>query len=127
LAAFHAKKKPYPGLAHLCGAYLHQDYTLFGGTLETAVRAFIENSPEPTLLATSHDIDRLKNANMTDAEVWKILDASGLQVDVPWHGWSLRPWLAWIKAGIWKELNRRAAEGGLPPEEWEEENESRDT
>jgi CdiI immunity protein len=113
-------KNPYPGLAHLCGAYLHQDYMLSGGTLEDAIRAFIENRPEPTLLAASSDIDRLIETAKTDAEVWKILEASGLEVDVARHGWSLRPWMAWIREGICKELNRRAADGGLPPEEWED-------
>jgi hypothetical protein len=112
-------KTQSPVLTYLCRAYLHEDYTVSGGTLEDAVRDFIENTPEPTLLTASHDIDRLIDVAMTEAEVRSVLKASGLKVSVSSYGWSLRPWLAWIKEDIWKELSRRAAEGGLPPEEWE--------
>jgi hypothetical protein len=91
--------------------------------LEDAVRDFIENAPEPTLLAASHEIDRLVDTPMTDAEVGKVLESTGLKAGPRYDDGSLRPWLAWVKEGIWKELNRRAAEGGLPPEEWEDEGE----
>jgi hypothetical protein len=90
----------YPGLTYLCRAYLHQDYTDSGGTLDDAVRDFTENTPEPTLLATSHDIDRLTDSSMTETEVLRVLKAVGLKVNVRSYGWSLRPWLAWVKEGI---------------------------
>jgi hypothetical protein len=121
-------EEKYPGLAELCGNYLHQDYKISGGTLEDAVRDFIENTPEPTLLAASHDIDRLVDAALSEYQVERVLDAMGLSVHVKACGWpSYGSWLASVKEGVWKELNRRAAEGGLPPEEWEEEDKSSDT
>ena len=49
----------YPGLAHLLGAYLHQDFALYGGTLADAVRAFASDDGPDAAAAARADIARL--------------------------------------------------------------------
>jgi hypothetical protein len=58
----------YPDLAHLLGAYLHQDFSLLGPTLADAVAAFARDE-EPTVVAAArHDIARFARAHAHGCE-----------------------------------------------------------
>lgn len=50
--------RSYPDLAHLLGAYLNQDFDIYGPNLEDAVRAFVADDPPEYVAATRADIAR---------------------------------------------------------------------
>ncbi len=58
----------YPDLAHLLGAYLHQDFSLFGPTLADAVAAFARDEPTTAVAAARRDIARFARAHLRDCE-----------------------------------------------------------
>lgn len=58
----------YPDLAHLLGAYLHQDFSLFGPTLADAVAAFARDEPTTAVAAARRDIARFARAHVRDCE-----------------------------------------------------------
>jgi len=113
------KKSTYPGLSHLCGAYLHQDCLLDGHTWEEAVRNFAEQSANARLLETISDIDRLLGTTQDDEEIWAIFEKEmPLDIDVRGGGWTLAAWLRWIREVIYEQLELRQ-ELGIPLNEWE--------
>jgi hypothetical protein len=114
------KKSTYPGLSHLCGAYLHQDCLLDGHTWEEVVRDFAEQSANTRLLDTISDIDGLLGRTQDDDEIWAILDQeTSLHIDVRGGGWSLAAWLRRIREVICEQLQLRQ-ELGIPLNEWEQ-------
>ena len=58
----------YPDLAHLLGAYLHRDFSLFGPTLADAVAAFARDEPAAAVTAARRDIARFARAHTLDCE-----------------------------------------------------------
>lgn len=58
----------YPDLAHLLGAYLHQDFAVCHGTLEGAVAALGEDDGPEAVAATRRDIRRLLLDHPTDTD-----------------------------------------------------------
>jgi len=70
-----------PALTQLMGAYLHQDYELFGGTPLDAARTFLIN--EPALRrAIEGEIDAVLAGN-SEGELGKLLVSLGCQLP-PW-------------------------------------------
>ncbi len=58
----------YPDLGHLLGAYLNQDYVIYGPTLEAAVRAFVADDPPEHGAAVRADIARFLRDNSRDVD-----------------------------------------------------------
>jgi hypothetical protein len=58
----------YPDLGHLIGAYLNQDYVIYGPTLEAAVRAFMADDPPEHGAAVRADIVRFLHDNAHDVD-----------------------------------------------------------
>jgi len=86
-------RRTYPDLAHLIGAYLNQDFDIYGGELEDAVRAFTNDDPPEYVAATRADIARFlhDHAENVDAAL-DALDADRAQEP----DMSGRDYLLWI-------------------------------
>ncbi len=57
-----------PDLSHLLGAYLHQDFDIFGQTPADAGRAFLRDDPSDAIAATRADIARMQLAHARDLD-----------------------------------------------------------
>ncbi len=53
----------FPDLAHLLGAYLNQDYDIYGPSIGDAVGAFVNDDPPEYVAATRNDIQRFLSMN----------------------------------------------------------------
>jgi hypothetical protein len=58
----------YPDLAYLLGAYLHQDFSLFGPTLADAVAAFAHDEGPAAVAAARRDIAQFARAHAHECE-----------------------------------------------------------
>ena len=84
-----------PALDHLMGAYLHQDYDLYGKTPMDAVEAFLNDEPD-LARPLAAEIDALLASGLTEQEVERRVFDLGCQV-YPDKGYAgYRPWLAVI-------------------------------
>ncbi len=83
----------YPDLAHLLGAYLHQDFAIYGGTLADAVTAFAEDDAPKAASGARSDIARLLQDHAPDLE-------RALRLLEPGHarppGMDARSYLHWL-------------------------------
>jgi hypothetical protein len=84
----------YPALEQLMGAYLHQDYDLFGATPMAAVDAFLDD--EPALgRALPDEIAHLLAVTESDQALEDLLDDLGCEIQVDDPG-GYRTWLEQI-------------------------------
>lgn len=58
-----SKPTPYPELDQLFGAYLHQDYQLFGNTIEEVVACYKRESSSEQLKQMLNEIARFRAEN----------------------------------------------------------------
>jgi hypothetical protein len=98
----------YPDLAHLFGAYLNQDYDIYGPTLEDAVRAFVADDPPECVMATRLDIARFLHDHPDDADA--ALDAldAGRSQEPEMSG---RDYLLWLDRILADALASASAQG----------------
>lgn len=84
-----------PALDHLMGAYLHQDFDLYGDAPMDAVDAFLQDEPDLAQPLAS-EIDALLASQPTEQEIERTVFDLGCQV-YPDKGFTgYRPWLAAI-------------------------------
>jgi hypothetical protein len=96
----------FPDLAHLLGAYLNQDFDLYGPSISDAVRAFCHDDPPEYVAAVRTDIGRFIAENSGD------LDAALTALD-PGHahppGMPARDYLVWLDRLLAESLDANAA------------------
>ena len=61
-------KMPYPELDQLFGAYLHQDYQLFGDTIEEVVACYKDDSSAEQVQHMLDEIDRFRVEHSKDLD-----------------------------------------------------------
>lgn len=84
-----------PALDHLMGAYLHQDYVLFGETPMAAVSTFLIDEPDlagPLV----NEVEQLLSTVQDDSDIEETLRAMGCQIRVDSATGSYRTWLVTI-------------------------------
>jgi hypothetical protein len=59
---------PYPELEQLFGAYLHQDYQLFGNTLEEVIESYRHDSSAEQVQHMLDEIDRFRAEHSKDLD-----------------------------------------------------------
>lgn len=82
----------HPALDHLMGAYLHQDFDLFGPSPMAAVDTFIRDEPDLGRVLPT-EIEELLAARRSEAEVKAALEKMGCQIQVSDADGSYRRWL----------------------------------
>ena len=70
----------YPEFDQLFGAYLNQDYDLWGDTLDAVVGCYVRDSNPADLQALLRDIDRFEHAHPHDLDA-AFLAAHGFDFD----------------------------------------------
>jgi len=58
----------YPHLANLFGAYLNQDYSLYGDTLEAVIDAFLQDANTQQVRQLREDVAAFRHEHRHDAE-----------------------------------------------------------
>jgi hypothetical protein len=101
----------FPYLDHFIGAYMHQDWQLFGNTVEEVVASFVKVSDADESHGLKMDIKRFVNykGNDLDREYQRLFSGS---VEPSSWDMSTREWLLWIERLVGEELRKRAPEGG---------------
>jgi hypothetical protein len=86
----------YPGLAHLIGAYFHEDWMHDAARSEEVVRQFSVDEPKELVRQARSDIDRLLKADSGDAVLDDVLFQLGSCFDPSFESFSSRTWLAHV-------------------------------
>jgi len=96
----------YPDLAHLLGAYLNQDFDLYGPTLADAVRVFCDDDPPENVAAVREDIARFLRDHEADPDTaLTALDPDHAQPpEMP-----ARDYLLWLDAQMANALGAASA------------------
>lgn len=81
-----------PALEHLMGAYLHQDFDVFGPSPMAAVDTFIRDEPDLGRRLPI-EIEELLAARRSQSEVKAALEAMGCQIQVSDADGGYRSWL----------------------------------
>ena len=65
-----------PHLGHFLNAYMHQDWQIYGKTLESVVAAYIEDTPPDDIAMLHAEIDDLLNGHdeLTEAAYHQLSD-----------------------------------------------------
>lgn len=81
-----------PNLGQLLGAYLNQDFTIYGPNLEDAVDAFIDDSTAGEIVAARSEIARFLalKANDLDANLERLGNGYAYDLDMTAHEYLLR-------------------------------------
>jgi hypothetical protein len=84
----------YPQLAHLAGAYFHQDYDLDAPTPPDIIHNFVDGEEPGAITELAAEITNILNSDMTDSQIgdlWiRTLHAS---YEPPKDGLTYRAWL----------------------------------
>jgi hypothetical protein len=101
----------FPDLDHFMGAYMHQDWQLFGNTVEEVVARHVKVSDPDEAHGLKMDIKRFVSykGNDLDREYERLFPGS--VIPSAWD-MSTREWLLWIERLVGEELRKRPPEDG---------------
>jgi hypothetical protein len=95
----------FPYLEHFMGAYMHQDWQLFGNTVEEVVARHVKVSDPDAAHGLKMDIKRFLSykGNDLDREFQRLF-----QPEIIPSAWemSTREWLLWIERLVGEELRK---------------------
>ena len=98
----------FPDLAHLLGAYLNQDFDVYGPTIGDAVRAFVDDDPSDHIAAARSDIQRFLalHVGALDAELTRLDPGHAHPPEMP-----ALDYLLWLDRTLADSLAIKSAQG----------------
>lgn len=84
----------FAGLAHLLGAYFHQDWALDDPDADAVVRRFRRAEPDALVRRARADVARLRDGPLSDAELEELFGRLGGSYSPARDGLTARGWLA---------------------------------
>ncbi len=92
----------YPHLAHLLGAYFHQDWNLDDPDAQAVLRRYAQEVSSRKRKAAGREAARLLAAGLTEDELSAALEALGSAYDPSPDGQSCSAWLKDVEQALMK-------------------------
>lgn len=87
----------FPALAHLCGAYFHQDWMVDDPDLVSVIRRFRGEHSRRKLRATVGDIESLLVIGLDEQALQSLLESLGCAYDPGRDGLTYQDWLCQVR------------------------------
>jgi hypothetical protein len=87
-----------PGLAHLFGAYFHQDWVLEADEPKAVIAQFAHGEGTEAAARAAAEAEGLLASPLSESELQTLLDEWGCEYYLPADGLTARTWLAQVAA-----------------------------